>query len=458
MTKFRKMLAILLCTTIAAGMTACGGGTEESSDSTKEETAEETTEKTTEETEEQTDSSETATLSFQSWNPNDTTIAPAMEAWAALDNGIEVNFECLDYNDYLQDLKIKLAAGEGPDIFGLQDGALMKEFDEYLVDITDLAKEKWGDDWESKFNPLYLQLIKGENEGYKGLPIGGTSSGYFYTNTTALAQYGIEAAPTNYDELKADCDKIRKAGGTTMVSCIEQGWFGIDVFMSIAGDINQEKMYDAIAGEADWTDPELVEAFDIFQKLFSEGICVDGQMGGVDQEQYFAIDQTSPFKMDGAWFYSTLANSDVYKEAIANGANFVPSTMDWNNDGKAAPVTTGPDVVLCINKNSKNLDAAWEYLSFMVTDGVTDMIDNNMAYLPPSTDYVLPEENFDQQAVDVFKFGVEKISDGTAGYREIPYPDLKTAIIEQLQLLGLEETTPEEAAAVIQAASEAQER
>jgi len=398
------------------------------------------------------------TISFSTWNPNENTGSSAFTAWEALDNGIHVEFENLEYNDYVQDLKVKMAAGEGPDVFGMQDGALMNEFSEYLYDITDLAKEEWGDDWESQFNPLYLELIKGKHDAYYGLPLGGTSAGYFYTDQSTLAQYGIENVPTNYDELKAACDKIREQGGATVVSGVNNGWAAIDLFMSIAGDINQEKMYAAIAGEADWTDPELVEAFNIFQKMFTDGIFVDGQMGGVDCGKYFAVDRIAPFFIEGSWLAPSVAGNDLFQEAIAAGAQYVPVTMDWNNDGKAAPVTTGPNVVLCINKNSENIDAAWEFMKFMVTDGVTAIIDNSLEYLPSSEGYEIPEENFDTESVKIFNFAYGKISDGTAGYREMPYTDLKAVIIEQLQLLGLEEVTPEEAASAVQEASLEQER
>ena len=116
------------------------------------------------------------TISFSTWNPNENTGSSAFTAWEALDNGIHVEFENLEYNDYVQDLKVKMAAGEGPDVFGMQDGALMNEFSEYLYDITDLAKEEWGDDWESQFNPLYLELIKGKHDAYYGLPLGDRKS------------------------------------------------------------------------------------------------------------------------------------------------------------------------------------------------------------------------------------------------------------------------------------------
>lgn len=438
----KKITAIVMAFSMVSALAACGGN-----DSPKDTGTEKTTD---------TGNGE-VTLSFQSWNPNDTTFAPAKDAWDELDTGIEIHFESLDYGDYLQNLKVKLAAGEGPDVFGLQDGALLHEFSEYLVPIGPMAEETWGTDWEEKFNPLYLELIKSDFDGYYGLPLGGTSADYFWVNTTVCDQYDIEV-PTNYNELKEACQKLRDAGSYPLLSGVNNDWAALDVFMNIAGDVNQKKMYDAIAGTCDWTDPDLVEAFDIYQKLFTEGILVDGQMGGVDVGEYFNNQANAAFSLDGAWYYSTITNSEAVQAAIENGAHYKASTIDWNNDGTPAPVTTGPDVVLCVNKNSKHPEEAWKFASYMVTDGVSQMIDNNMAYLPPTVDYVLPAENFNEQAVEGFNYALKRITDGTAGYREIPYPELKSTLAEQLQLLGLESISPEDAAKEVQAASEAQER
>ena len=55
-------------------------------------------------------------------------------------------------------------------------------------------------------------------------------------------------------------------------------------------------------------------------------------------------------------------------------------------------------------------------------------------------------------------FIVEQSENNIGGYREMAYPELKQSISDNLQALALESVTPEEAAKIIEQASQAQER
>ena len=454
--KVKKVLALALCFAMAAGLMACGGKSdsaqEPSGDGAAESSGDESAEK-------DADNAKGITISLSSWGLTESAAKAAFEGWDAKNTGIAIDNEVLDYDEYLQNLKIKLASGGGPDVFALQPGALLTEFEEYLVDITDMAKESWGDDWESQFIPIYLDMIKKDDGTYVGLPLGsGSGASLLYTDLDTLAKYGIEKAPRTYDELKAACNTVRAKGGVPVVSFVEQDWAAIDLFMNIAGDINQEKMYEAIEGEADWTDPEMVQAFDLYQKCFTEGILVDGQMGGVDCALYFVQERTSPFMIEGSWMDANIELNESYQEAFAAGAVYDTCTIDWNNDGKPAPLTNTVDAVICINKNSEHINEAWQFVEYMAIEGIEAIINNTMLYYPTTVDFEIEESNFLPQSVEIFKICSERLSDGTSGYREMVYSDLKQEIIDQIQLLGLGETTPEDAAAAVQAASEAQKR
>ena len=76
----KKITAIVMAFSMVSALAACGGN-----DSPKDTGTEKTTD---------TGNGE-VTLSLQSWNPNDTTFAPAKDAWDELDTGIEIHFESL---------------------------------------------------------------------------------------------------------------------------------------------------------------------------------------------------------------------------------------------------------------------------------------------------------------------------------------------------------------------------
>lgn len=444
----KKVLALLLCATMVMGLAACGSK-EVSSEVPAEETG----------VEENAEGVEGTTIKLSSWHLTDDAAKAAFEGWNALNTGVTVENEVLDYDAYIQNLKIELASGGGPDVFVLQAGSLLTEFGEYVVDVSGRAADAWGDDWETQFLPLYMEMVKDTEGNLVGLPIGsGTGVAFMWTDTDTLAKYGVTEAPRTYDELKAACEKVRAAGGVATVSDVNQSWAAIDLFMNIAGDVNQEKMYAAIEGEADWTDPDMVQAFDIYQKCFTEGIFADGQMGGIDKKLYFGQERTSPFCLEGSWINANIQLNDFYDVAIENGAVYDICTIDWNGDGKAAPVTNTVEAVLCINKNSDNVDAAWQFVEYFAIEGIEAIINDTMLTFPSTVDFELTNSSFKPAAAEAFNIVTEKMSDGTAGYREIAYADLKQEICDQIELLALSETTPEAAAAAVQAVSEAQER
>jgi len=446
-TTSKKRIAVLLCLTMLFALASCNGGTATTSPSTAASGEAKTSA-----------SKEPVTIVFQTWNPNETSFQPALDAWNALGTNITIKLLSVEYADHIQTLKVNMAAGEGPDIFGVQDGSLMKQFNEFTLDISSKAAAEWGADWYTKkFNSLYMSRIKGSLGSYFGVPIGGTSAGYMYANSTICDKYGIKI-PKTFDDLVAACKTLRAAGSYPFLFSANADWMNLDFFMSIAGDINQEKLYSAFDGKTAWTDSDLVKAFSIWQSCFTNGVFPDGAIGGVDTGKYFFTDTNAALEWDGSWFYTYAATSKTMAAAMDKGSVFSGFTLDWNGDGKAAPVTTGPDVVVCINKNSKHIDEAWKAVSFLTTNGVKAMIDKNLSYIPATVDYTLPTANFNAQAVSIFNFVLKKCNDGTAGYREIPYPDLKTALAQQLQALGIGSVTPEKAAAAVEAASQAQKR
>ncbi len=443
----KKVLALLLCVAMTMGLMACGSK-EESTDAPAEDAPVEAEAPAADEEA----SAEGTTIKLSSWHLTDDAAKAGFEGFNALNTGITVENEVLDYDAYLQNLKIELASGGGPDVFVLQAGALLDEFGEYVVDVSDMAAETWGNDWESQFLPLYMEMVRDSEGNLAGLPIGsGTGASFLAVDTDVLASYGIDEAPKTYDELKAATDSIREQDGVPVLSYVEQSWAAIDLFMNIAGDINQEKMYAAIEGEADWTDQEMVQAFDLYQKCFTEGILVDGQMGGIDVGLYYETDRVSPFKFEGSWENANIQLSDVYSAAIEAGATYDIYTLDWNGDGKPAPLTNTVEAVICINKNSANIDAAWQFVQYFAIDGIEAIINDCMLTYPSTVDFEISNDNFKPAAVEIFEKVSARMADGTAGYREMANADLKQAICDQLQYLGLGEVTPEEAAEAVQA-------
>lgn len=401
------------------------------------------------------------TISFQTWNPGDEVyIHKIIEQFEAENPGIKVEFIFMPYSDHIADMQIKMNNGEGPDIYGMQTGATYNEFRQYEVDLTPYAKETWGEGWESKFLDFCLDLVNVEDK-YYGLPLGLTYAGFVWADVEKLSSLGLEV-PKNFDALKSVTQALREKNELPLLIGAKDAWINIDTWINIANDINAEKLYDAIEGKVAFTDADLVQSFAVWQSLFTEKIVQDGALGVnmyTDTTTVWEEGQGA-LALNGSWASGIYLTPDPVKHEVFNheGADHDIFLMDWNNDGKPAGVAASIDVVLCMNANSQHKDEAWKFIDYMLHEGQNILINEGLQYNPSRTDFELNIEGLSEDGTDVLNYIIEQSKTNIAGYREMPYADLKLAISEALAALATNEMTPEDAAQHVEDASQAQKR
>ncbi len=399
---------------------------------------------------------EKVTITYQSWNPYPEQLAPAKEDFEKKFPGIALNYVMVPYTDHIQKLKIDLASGQGPDVFALQTGAPLKEFADFETDLSPLAAEKWGADWEKNFIPFTLQLIKNGNS-YFALPLGTGYAGMLWADLSFFTKYNLQV-PKNLTELKAVTKTLRDKGEKYPLAIgAKDDWINIDMWMNIANDISSEKLYSAIDGKTPFTDTDLVEAFRIWQSLFTDKVFQDGALGVnmyVDTTDLFEREGIVPMVTNGAWLINSYPNPDPAMSKIFNGGEHPHTTftMDWNNDGKPAPVQSNVEVAMSMNKDSKLQKEAWDFISYMMYDGQDILINKFLMYFPSRTDLVYSGE-LSEEGKKNFDILMDWGKNNVGGYRENPYPELKQAIANNLKALALGEVTPEKAAEAVEAVS-----
>ena len=275
-------------------------------------------------------------------------------------------------------------------------------------------------------------------------------------------KYDLEL-PTNYDELKAVCQTFRDNGEYPLVIGAKDSWINIDTWMNIAADINTEKLYSAIEGETPFTDEDLVQSFQIWQNCFTDGVFQDGALGVgmyTDSTDMYQKEGSVPMILNGSWSLGAYMDSDEQSQEVYNGegANHKIFLMDWNNDGKIAPVEEAVDVSLAINNQSKVKDAAWTFVDWMIHEGADTLVNGQLQYMPARNDMELNVEGLNENGTENLEYCVEQGKNNVGGYREMAYAELKETISNELTELALGDVTPEEAADTIEAASQAQER
>ncbi len=278
-----------------------------------------------------------------------------------------------------------------------------------------------------------------------------------------ISSYCSLELPTNYDELKEVCKTFRDNGEYPLVIGAKDSWINIDTWMNIAADINTEKLYSAIEGETPFTDEDLVQSFQIWQNCFTDGVFQDGALGVgmyTDSTDMYQKEGSVPMILNGSWSLGAYMDSDEQSQEVYNGegANHKIFLMDWNNDGKIAPVEEAVDVSLAINNQSKVKDAAWTFVDWMIHEGADTLVNGQLQYMPARNDMELNVEGLNENGTENLEYCVEQGKNNVGGYREMAYAELKETISNELTELALGDVTPEEAADTIEAASQAQER
>ena len=409
------------------------------------------------------DSGEKTVVKFQTWNPGDEEYTHAMlEKFEEEHPDIQIDYTFMPYTDHVEKLKVDLSAGDAADVYGVQTGAMYKEFRDFEEDLTPYMAEKYGDDWTSNFNEYAMSLLQGDDGEYYAVPLGLSYAGYVWANMSYFDKYNLEL-PTNYDELKEVCQTFRDNGEYPLVIGAKDSWINIDTWMNIAADINTEKLYSAIEGETPFTDEDLVQSFQIWQNCFTDGVFQDGALGVgmyTDSTDMYQKEGSIPMILNGSWALGAYMDSDEQSQEVYNseGANHKIFLMDWNNDGKIAPVEEAVDVSLAINNQSKVKDAAWTFIDWMIHEGADTLVNGQLQYMPARNDMELNVEGLNENGTENLEYCVEQGKNNVGGYREMAYAELKETISNELTELALGDVTPEEAAETIEAASQAQER
>ena len=409
------------------------------------------------------DSGEKTVVKFQTWNPGDEEYTHAMlEKFEEEHPDIQIDYTFMPYTDHVEKLKVDLSAGDAADVYGVQTGAMYKEFRDFEEDLTPYLVKEYGDDWASNYNEYAMSLLKGDDGEYYAVPLGLSYAGYVWANMKYFDKYGLEL-PTNYDELKEVCKTFRDNGEYPLVIGAKDSWINIDTWMNIAADINTEKLYSAIEGETPFTDEDLVQSFQIWQNCFTDGVFQDGALGVgmyTDSTDMYQKEGSVPMILNGSWSLGAYMDSDEQSQEVYNGegANQKSFLMDWNNDGKIAPVEEAVDVSLAINNQSKVKDAAWTFVDWMIHEGADTLVNGQLQYMPARNDMELNVEGLNENGTENLEYCVEQGKNNVGGYREMAYAELKETISNELTELALGDVTPEEAADTIEAASQAQER
>jgi raffinose/stachyose/melibiose transport system substrate-binding protein len=307
---------------------------------------------------------------------NATALKNLATAFEKAHKNVTVNVVSQPADNYFALLQAAAVSKTGPDLAVMWTGLFTLQYKDFLANLqgkipsADLARIdpnalKWTSDHFDAANGPYV--IPLENQFYIG----------FY-NKAAFAKAGVSSVPTDWSQLFAACQKLKKAGYTPLtygnggqpLGAEFYPWYDLSYMMIGAHPVTAwQQLY---SGQIPWTSAANVSQLSTWAKLKSEGCTNSDVLTKTNNLGDFESGKAA-MMVDGTW--------DTQKFTSALGskvAAFVPPFSD-------APIKGVVDFAgdgLSMTSYSQHQPQALQFLEFMTTPQAAQII--NAAGLIPA--------------------------------------------------------------------------
>ncbi|MDC7286217.1 extracellular solute-binding protein [Blautia schinkii] len=335
--KGKKFLALGLTAVMGAGMlTGCSGGDSGS---------------TAKETKSSNGKTELEFLSTKAENKD--TLQKLVDAYNESQDKVVINLT--QPADAGTVLKTRMTKNDLPDMVAMGGDFNYAELQSAGV-LTDLSGSDMLDSINESYMNMLYQLNKDQEEKPYGIPYATNSSGIIY-NQDIFEANGI-TVPETYSELMDACETLKAAGVTPFEFTYKDAWTILPVWNSVAPIIQPENFYtDRKAGSTTFADTH-AEVMEKYIELVNYAQTDYMGTSYDDGNKKFAAGEAA-MMINGSWAITEIkkANPDI------NVNQFKFPTTD---DAAKNMVNSGVDVLLGVTTSCGDVDAAKDFISFMV--------------------------------------------------------------------------------------------
>jgi raffinose/stachyose/melibiose transport system substrate-binding protein len=295
-------------------------------------------------------------LVFTSWRIDDVEEMNRINAlYTAAHPNVTIRFDTYDPMEYNGVNEANLAAGTGADIIFLWPFDKSRKLNDagYLYNLT--KKIPALDTWD----PVALNAWTTEDGDTYGVPSVGVTHGIYY-NKAIFAEYGI-TEPATWDQFIAACDKLL-AGGEKVIALgtADNSWvLNRVVFCGLGPNFygGETARQALMAKTMKLTDTGFTDAFKMVNSLKKYLPAGFESLGYEESKVLFASGNAAMF-IGGSWEISVLEELGAAAGSIGW---FAPPVK---KAGDKLQYCFHVDAAIGINKNSKNLDAALDYVKW----------------------------------------------------------------------------------------------
>ncbi len=458
----KKLLTVLLGLVLVISLFAgCGGDNEQAatSDESGQGATNETSSEATESQETGESGDKKVQLEIWRWIPMDNE-----NQWPAIEKDFESKYPNIDLvstksgnaNQYFQKISAALVGGEAPDIIPMQPSSAV-QYKEFLLPLESYAKEAWGENYKDVFLPVAMEQCEysGAGQDLVILPGGLTAVQMLYYNDTLMKKMGFEV-PKTLADIQAINETIA-ADYPDMIPGIligaKDGWEARDMFMTVVNQVAPGKIYEVLEGQASWTDPEIVKAFEVWQSLFADGVFQEGALGlqtYPDAYKNTYLKEKSLMMAIGTWHMSsmTATTTEMLNGEVGwpmdnhHGMALFPLMVEDGEQNLQVTV----DVAWGINKDSKNIDAAWTFVEYMTNGQGAQIFADSYQVLPAVQGMSVDSSGlYGESEKAALATIMDALQNNAVGPREFKNIELQNWLIDELQAVAGGAKSPEDA-------------
>ncbi len=289
--------------------------------------------------------------------------------------GIVIEREVYAGNDLRTLAPTALASGSGPDVVYFDVSPARESFRSGLMLALDDYAEQFG--WHDRFFPAGLQwTIIDEQIAALGLEYEFVG---VFVNSDLMEEQGFEV-PTTLEETLVFCQAASEAGFVPFAHGQNPGWQTYFSFtMPLHNVMGVERMTEMLFGdEADWTQPDVVRAVEIWDRDMRDAGCFLDDVNGLDwqgQQDLFYAGEALLFPT-GTW---------VVGEILENmpGTNVEMVPFMAVEEGGPRVYTTGMGSAFFISSATEHPDEAALFLDFLFSDEAALIWIEQAGFIPP---------------------------------------------------------------------------
>ena len=265
---------------------------------------------------------------------------------------IKIEFEG-GQTDYNQQLKVRMASGELPDLMFVPD-IPNSDLPKYFAELDDMPFS----------SALTFKDFKSYEGKLYGITTGNASSGIVY-NKQAFADAGITETPKTWDEFLAACEKLKQNGVIPLSSNFKDKWplgsWAYDLPRLIENNPNFPN--EKLNTDTPFTmDNGYGKSFSLLKELADKDY-LEKDINSTNWEQ--SKKDIANGKMAMYYLGNWVINQVIGVGAEADNIGFFPLPYDNSGQTRAG---LSPDFFYAVNKDSKNLEATKAFLAWLIED------------------------------------------------------------------------------------------